>query len=148
MAGPAILAYVLIADEYPLEQQPAVMGVYNGIFNLAVALAPVIGSYVNLYFDWRGNFVVILVLGILCLMLGYFVIPNRKSDPLISLSLRSYWPLLTSSKLMTYVSSFCLLGVSYWVFVGMAPILYTHSVSFLGFQASSNSPDIRFAISS
>ncbi len=124
MAGPAVLAYVLIADEYPIEQQPAILGIYNGIFNLSVAFAPVVGSYVNLYFNWRGNFVVILALGVISLAMGYFAIPNRKSDPTISLTLKSYWPLLTSTKLMAYVLGMCFLGISYWVFVGMAPILY------------------------
>jgi len=124
MAGPAVLAFVLIADEYPIEKQASIMGLYNGICNLSVAFAPVLGSYVNLFFNWRGNFVLLLVLGIVSLTMAYFNIPNRKSDSSISLSLKSYWPLLTSSKLMMYVLGICFLAVPYWVFVGMSPVLY------------------------
>lgn len=124
MAGPAVLAYVLIADEYPIEKQAAMLGIYNGIFNLSVACAPVVGSYVNLYFNWRGNFVLLLALGILSAVMGYFAIPNRQHNPSVSLSLRSYWPLLTSFKLMMYVLGICFLAIGYWLFVGMAPILY------------------------
>lgn len=124
MAGPAVLAYVLVADEYPIEKQPAIMGIYNGICNISVAIAPIIGSYVSLYFNWRGNFILLLVLGLLAFMLGYRVIPNRKNDTNISLSLKSYIPLLTSPQLMYYVIGICFLAVPYWVFTGMAPILY------------------------
>jgi len=124
MAGPAVLAYVLIADEYPIEKQAAIMGLYNGICTLSMAFAPVIGSYVNLFFNWRGNFVVLLALGAASLTMGYFAIPNRKSDPSISLSLKSYWPLLTSVKLMTYILGICFLAVPYWMFIGMSPVLY------------------------
>jgi len=124
MAGPAVLAFVLIADEYPIEKQAAIMGLYNGFCNLSVAFAPVLGSYVNLFFNWRGNFVLLLVLGIVSLTMAYFTIPNRKGDPSISLSLKSYWPLLTSNKLMMYVLGICFLAVPYWVFVGMSPVLY------------------------
>jgi len=124
MAGPAVLAFVLIADEYPIEKQASIIGIYNGICNLSVAVAPVLGSYVNLFFNWRGNFVLLLILGIISLVMGYFTIPNRKPDPSISLSLKSYWPLLASAKLMTYVLGISFLAVPYWVFVGMSPVLY------------------------
>ena len=124
MAGPAVLAYVLIADEYPLERQASIMGIYNGICTLSMAFAPVIGSYVNLFFNWRGNFVLLLLLSVVSLIMVYFAIPNRKSDPTVSLSLKSYWPLLKSTKLMMYVLGMCFLCVSYWLFIGMSPVLY------------------------
>lgn len=124
MSGPAILAYVIIADEYPLEKQPAMLGLLNGIVTLAMAFAPVIGSYVNLYFNWRGNFVILLALGSISLLAGYLVIPNHKGDASISLSPTTYLPLLMSKKLMIFIMSIVFLGTSYWTFIGMAPILY------------------------
>lgn len=124
MAGPAVLGYVIIADQYPIEKQPAMLGTLNGIVTMAMALAPVLGSYVNLYFGWRGNFVILLSLGVICLSISYFVIPNRKGDLNVSLSPKTYWPLLTSKKLMIFVGAICFFVVPYWVFIGMAPIYY------------------------
>jgi len=129
MSGPAILAYVIIADEYPLEKQPAMLGMLNGIVTLAMAFAPVIGSYVNLYFNWRGNFVILLLLGIISFLAGYFVIPNHKGDPSISLSPTTYLPLLKSKKLMIFIMSIVFLGTSYWTFIGMAPIFYMEGMN-------------------
>lgn len=124
MAGPAILAFVVLADKYPLEKQPAMLGMINGITNLAMTIAPVIGSYVNLYYNWRGNFCILLILGMVSLIASYFVIPNKSGNSKASLSLKSYWVLFSSRKLMFFVMAICLMTVSYWTFIGMAPILY------------------------
>lgn len=124
MAGPAVLAYVLLADEYPLEKQITLMGLLNGMVTIAMAFAPVVGSYVNLYLGWRANFVVLLALGLIALITSYIFIPNRNGDNTISLSPKTYMPLLSSTKLMLFVLSLSFVGISYWAFIGMAPILY------------------------
>lgn len=124
VAGPAILSYVIVADEYPLEEQPALLGLLNGMTAFAMAFAPVVGSFVNLYFGWRANFALLLALSGICLVVGFFTVPHKAGNKSVSLSLRTYVPLLQSKKLMSYVVSVCLLVVSYWVFVGMAPIFY------------------------
>ncbi len=124
MAGPSILAYVVIADQYPLEKQPAMLGMLNGITTLAMAFAPVIGSYVNLYFNWRGNFVILLILGVVTLIFGYFVFPSRAGDPKVSLSPKAYLPLFYSKKFMIFALCMSIMGSAYWTFIGMAPIVY------------------------
>lgn len=124
MAGPAVLAYVVIADAYPLNKQIPMMGLLNGMVTIAMAAAPVFGSYINLYFDWRANFVVLLALGIISFVTSYIYIPDRHGDRSISLSPTAYLPLLASKKLMLFVTCLCLEGISYWTFIGMSPILY------------------------
>jgi DHA1 family bicyclomycin/chloramphenicol resistance-like MFS transporter len=124
MAGSMILVFPILLETFPAEKQAAKMGVLNGASNLALAAAPVIGSYVSLFFGWRGNFVVLLLLSVFCLIAGYFVFPNRPGNPKVSLSLTSYWPLFRSSKLLLFTAFFCFMASAYWVFIGMAPILY------------------------
>jgi DHA1 family bicyclomycin/chloramphenicol resistance-like MFS transporter len=123
-AAPAVLSYVILADETPIEKQPALMGILNGIITLAMACAPVVGSFVNLYFNWRGNFYILLGLGVIGFVAGYFAIPSRRPDPSVSLSLMAYIPLLKSEKLRAYFYCVGFLCVSYWLFIGMAPIFY------------------------
>jgi DHA1 family bicyclomycin/chloramphenicol resistance-like MFS transporter len=124
IAAPAILAYVVIADDYPIEQQPVLMGLLNGIVTVAMAFAPVLGSIVNLYFSWRANFALLLGLGIMGLVAGYFVLPDKKGNPAVSLSPKAYLPLLASRKFLCYMFAISFLAITYWIFVGMAPILY------------------------
>ncbi len=124
MAGPSVLAFAIIADLYPISKQAGLLAVLNGLIAGTMAFAPLMGSYINFYFDWQGNFLVLLALGICCLGMAYFYIPDRQANPEVSLSLKAYWPLLKSTKLMSFILAFCFLVNAYWLFVGMAPILY------------------------
>jgi DHA1 family bicyclomycin/chloramphenicol resistance-like MFS transporter len=124
MAGPAVLAYPIISDHYPIEKQAAMMGILNGAITLAMAFAPVIGSYINFYFHWQGNFFILLLCSIICLVMGYFFIPHHTGDKTVSLSPTTYGPLLRSAKFNTFLAAVCFLIVPFWVFIGMAPILY------------------------
>ena len=74
----AVLVYVVLADIYSVQEQQRLMGILNGTIALSMAIAPVIGSYVNLFWGWRGNFVLLLIVGLISLILGILFIPKRK----------------------------------------------------------------------
>ncbi len=124
ISAPAILSFPVLLEDYAAEKQAGVMGMINGVKTLAMAIAPVIGSFVNLYFSWRGNFTVLLVMGGLCLVASYLSIPSKMGNPNVSLSLKTYVPLLKSQKFLTLFLGLALLTGSYWLFMGMAPIFY------------------------
>lgn len=128
MAGPAALAFPIALEYFSAQKQAAIVGILNGIANLSMAFAPVVGSYINLFFGWRGNFIVLLAMSAFCLVMSYFVLPNRQGNPAVSLSLKAYWPLLCSVKMQFFTAFFCFLASTYWVFIGMAPILYMHDL--------------------
>lgn len=124
ISGPSVLGFVVLADDYAADKQPALMGALNGMITLAMALAPVVGSFMNYAFGWRANFIVLFGLGVICLLGTWLTIPFRAGDPSLSLSPRAYFPLLKNARLMTFVMSICFLVVPYWVFIGISPILY------------------------
>lgn len=128
MAAPSVLAYVIIADHYPIEKQSGILGVLNGLVTFAMAFAPIVGSFVNLYCSWHGNFIILLSLGLICFIATHFFIPNRAGQPNVSLSPVAYFPLFKSKKLMYSVLGLCFLFVPYWVFVVMSPLLYMESM--------------------
>ncbi len=124
IAGPAVLAFVIISDAYTRQKQIATLGMLNGIITITMAFAPVVGSYVNFLFHWRANFIVLLALGILSFITSYMYIPTHAGDESTSISPKAYLPLLKSTKFMAFAISLSLMGVAYWTFIGMAPILY------------------------
>lgn len=129
MAGPAVLGYVVIADNTPAEKQPGLLGTLNGIITAAMAFAPVIGSYINIAFGWRGNFMVLLMMGIISFVLCLLFIPNTyKPNPSVSLSLKAYTPLLLNKEFLRLFVIICSLVACYWVFIGMSPILYMENM--------------------
>lgn len=125
IAAPAISSFLIIADRFPLKEQQFYMALLNGSANVATAIAPVIGSYVALYFHWQGNFTALLILGIIAFVMTLFLIPNYKTPKdHETQSISSYSSLLKSKSLMTLIFYLAIMFTPYWVFVGMSPLLY------------------------
>lgn len=124
ISAPVVLSYLVIADKYSAAKQQELMGVLNGAMTLGMAFAPVVGSYVNMFFHWQGNFVLLLILSLVCLALGSIFLPKAVKNPNVSMSLREYKPIFRSKVAFYYIATIILGLQSYWVFVGMSPILY------------------------
>lgn len=125
IAAPAILSFLIIADAYPMKQQQFLLAMLNGFMNAAVAISPVVGSYIALYFHWQGNFMALLLLGVVVLAMTLLFLPHHQlPEHKDTLSLRGYFPVFRSKPLMLLIMNFVLMCVPYWVFVGMSPILY------------------------
>ncbi|WP_425362841.1 multidrug effflux MFS transporter [Candidatus Tisiphia endosymbiont of Hybos culiciformis] len=124
ISGVAVLAYVILADVYSVEQQQQMVGVLNGTVTLAIAFAPVVGSYVNFLLSWRGNFAILLILGVLCLIIGILFIPKGQANDNVQISLREYSVVFKSKKAIYYLITLIFLFQAYWVFIGISPILY------------------------
>ena len=130
IAAPAILSFIIIADLYPLKEQRFLLAMLNGSMNTAVAFAPVIGSYVTLYFHWQGNFITLLSLGLLILIMTLLFIPTYKIIPHQEkpVSLRGYITIFKSKPLMLLISHIAIMFAPYWIFLGMSPLLYMKSL--------------------
>jgi len=131
IAAPSVLAYVIVADTYSAKRQQEMMGWINGAVTLAMATAPTIGSYIALWFHWRGNFVALLGLGIICSIMTMLFVPHQKKVPAVVKSgqrVAEYKAILTSKKSMGYILGLTLLTICYWAFISIAPILYMESL--------------------
>lgn len=126
IASPAILSFLIIADTYPLKKQQSLFAILNGVMNASVAFAPVVGSYITLYFHWQGNFMTLLILGLIAFVMTLFFIPHHHKRPehKEAPSLSGYTPLFRSKSLMLLIVHFIFQFVPYWIFVGMSPLLY------------------------
>ena len=130
VAAPAILSFLIIADIYPLKEQRFLMAMLNGSMNTATAFAPVIGSYVTLYFHWQGNFITLLSLGLITLIMTLFFIPTCKIIPSQKkiIFLQGYITIFKSRPLMLLIAHLAIMFAPYWIFVGMSPLLYMKSL--------------------
>lgn len=129
IAAPAILSFLIIADAYPLKKQQSFLAVLNGVMNVSIGFAPVIGSYVTLYFHWQGNFIALLLLGLLALGVVMFFIPFYPlAEKKEALSFRGYIPVFQSKPLILLIAHIVFMCIPYWVFVGMSPLLYMKSL--------------------
>lgn len=125
VAAPAILSFLIIADAYTIKQQQFFMAMLNGLMNAAAGAAPVIGSYITLYFHWQGNFIMLLLLSVFALIMVLLFIPtNKRLEIKEPLSWRGYIPLFQSKPMLLLMTFFIMNYIPYWIFVGMSPLLY------------------------
>lgn len=129
IAAPAILIFLIIADSYPVKKQQSLFAILNGLFNFAAGAAPVLGSYIALYFHWQGNFTTLLLLGLVTFIMTLLFIPAHKlpehKEPFL---LGGYIPLFRSKPLVLLMVFFIFSFVPYWVFVGISPLLYMEAL--------------------
>jgi len=125
VAAPATLCFLIIADLYPIKKQQYFMGVLNGLINVAVAGAPVVGSYITMHFHFQGNFIALLLLGVLVAIMTIFFVPQSKLPPVKEpISFSSYLPIFRSKSLMLLIINIVFMFTPYWIFLGLSPILY------------------------
>lgn len=125
----AVLGYVVLADICSVEEQQSILGYLSGVVTLGLAFAPVVGSYINLFFGWRGNFVALLVLGIICFFVGIKYLPESKKNIDVKLSLKEYLAIFKSKKAIYYITTIIFMIQAYWVFIAISPILYMKDLS-------------------
>lgn len=125
IASPSILSFVIIADSYDLKQQQRFMAILNGLMNISAGAAPVLGSYITMYFNWHGNFATLLLMGLITSAMAIFFIPaGKKSECQEPATAGGYISIFKSKTLMFLIISLVFSFVPYWVFVGMSPLLY------------------------
>jgi len=129
IAAPAVLGYVVVADNIPLEKQAGALGILNGMITVAMAAAPVVGSFVSMAYGWRGNFMAFLIMGLvaLCMALA-FLPPDKITEGKPSFSLKDYVPLLKCGRYIRILTFLSLFTTCFWTFIGMSPILYMNDL--------------------
>lgn len=131
IAAPSILSFLIIADHYSPKNQAALLAVLNGLLNIAYGFAPVIGSYIALYFQWQGNFFALLLLGLFVLLMTFFFVPldeKKHTDALSPTGFAGYIAIFKSKTLVLMISNLLFTFIPYWIFVGMSPLLYMKSL--------------------
>jgi DHA1 family bicyclomycin/chloramphenicol resistance-like MFS transporter len=129
IAAPSALCFPEIVDHYPIEKQAALIGIINGFTTIAMAFAPVIGSYMVLFWHWRFCFVVLLVIGIISLLMSWLFLPHRKGNPKVELSPKAYAVIIKSPVAFVFTLALSVLVVPYWLFIAMSPILYMEDLN-------------------
>ncbi len=62
-AGP-VLSRAIVRDAYPKDEAARTLALMASVFTIAPAVAPIFGGWLHTLFDWRANFVVMSVFGV------------------------------------------------------------------------------------
>jgi DHA1 family bicyclomycin/chloramphenicol resistance-like MFS transporter len=93
--GAIVLARAIVRDLYAGARAGREMAIIAVVMGLAPLVAPLIGGVLETYFDWRANFIVMALIGLECVALVWWYLPEtlktRAAEPVSLPSvLRSY----------------------------------------------------------
>ncbi|MDA0938998.1 MAG: MFS transporter [Proteobacteria bacterium] len=127
IAAPSVLSPVVISDVYEeKKKQSSLIGIMHSAMASSAILSPVVGSYVNIHFGWKANFIILLILNVFALIFSFLFIPSSKSKS-NTLEKISYMGLLKSSNVLLLVIALSCIISCYLVFSGISPILYVNN---------------------
>lgn len=121
-AVPMVVGAATFVDKYPAERGAQLIGILNSIVAASMAGAPVVGAWISQAFNWRANFIVILVLACLCFIgTALFIeetLPEHKRKPFDGKTIKEdYLKLAKSFEFLSYtlVANFSLVAVVVYV---------------------------------
>lgn len=65
------VSMALIKDCFSGKQRETILAIVQSVAGLAPMIAPVLGAILLQFTDWRGSFIVLTVVGLLCLLLAF-----------------------------------------------------------------------------
>lgn len=130
VAPAVVLSYLIEIEKKENESEKSrIIGIINGASTLGIAFAPAIGSYVNFYLGWRGNFWIMGIMGIMALTsFNIFIRKDAKPAFFVKPGFLDYFTLLQNKRIFLYVASLCFAIGAYYTFVGMASFVYINSM--------------------
>lgn len=123
MASPMVVGYLIViqgVDERKKEQRIATL---NGVANISLAFSPAVGGLFVIFLSWQGSFKLLLALGIVALVIGYYIVPKNEERNTVR-SNETYVFLLKDSKQIKLILSTLFLPAAWFTFVGLSSIFY------------------------
>ena len=123
----AVVTFAMIADTYKGGQAIRFIGIMNSILTILMAIAPVIGGFINEAVGWRGNYSIVAICCLASWILMFFLLPETKTncEPFSFKKVRQdYGKLLSSGKFISASLVPSLLCAGYICFVASASFLY------------------------
>lgn len=123
----AVVVTAIVADVYRGPKMVQALTAMNAALTVLMALAPVVGGFVNIAVGWWGNYAIVaFICALSWLMLLFFLPETTQSRPATNgkAVVREYKMLLKSGRFMAHATMPSLLYAGYITFVSSAPFLY------------------------
>jgi DHA1 family bicyclomycin/chloramphenicol resistance-like MFS transporter len=75
-ATPMVISFAILLEKYDQKKIAQVCGGLNLFITGVMAVAPIIGNYLNLHYGWKYSFILIALLATLSLISSFFFIPE------------------------------------------------------------------------
>jgi DHA1 family bicyclomycin/chloramphenicol resistance-like MFS transporter len=137
-ATSAVVVFAMVADVYQKDKAIKVIGIMNSFLTILMAIAPVIGGFINQTIGWQGNYGMVALICFISWISLWLFLPETKKErePFnINKILNNYNTLFSNSNFINTSLLPSLLYTIYVSFIACAPFLYieTFGMSLLAY---------------
>lgn len=126
------MARTMTLDIYGREKSASKMSYLVMAIALSQTLAPTLGGYVNLYFNWQAIFIisVSIALGVLLLATKQLTetCPKKSTSLKVNQVLYQYSQVLKSNQYIGYALSSTFIACAFYLFIGSAPYIVVNNL--------------------
>lgn len=125
-AGSFVVVFTMISDAYKDNEAMYWIGLLNAILTATMALSPILGGYLNVYFGWSSCYTFVAFITAIQLFLLVIYLPETRKGQLVRAKdvVKDYTQLLTSFRFLQSSLVPTLLAGGYMAFVSVIPFLY------------------------
>ncbi|WCR58002.1 multidrug effflux MFS transporter [Wolbachia endosymbiont of Ctenocephalides felis wCfeJ] len=123
----SVVVFAIVADSYKGDEAVKFIGIMNSVLTIVMAIAPVLGSFINEIVGWRGNYASVAVICLLSWALLLLALPETKKDRdifSVKKMIKDYGKLLLSSRFMASSLIMSFFSAAYMSFITCGPFLY------------------------
>ncbi|CCD28818.1 Permease of the major facilitator superfamily [Candidatus Glomeribacter gigasporarum BEG34] len=134
----AVLVFAMIADRYQGAENIRLVGFMNACLSLLMAIAPILGGFMNAWVGWRGNYGSVALLSLIAWIGLFTLLPETKRQRVpvsIRKISRDYRALLQAPVFINTGLAPSLLFSAYMAFIATSSFLYqeTWNLSIMDF---------------
>lgn len=129
-ATSAVIAFAIIADVYQGVRSAKIIGIMNTILTSVMAIAPIVGGFINNAIGWHGNYILVALISIISWLSLWLGLPETKTYPeefKPRKALRDYRILLLNPQFLYASLIPSVMFSAYMSFIAGSPFLYTNT---------------------
>ena len=121
----SILSRVVVREHYEAETRIKLFAYLFVGMSMTVAIAPLFGSYLFLYFGWKASFIYMSAYSAFIFLIAYQTLPiNIKSSNNNFNFLRKYFVVLSNQEFLHYTFTVTFLWMGFMTFAARAPFIF------------------------
>ncbi len=124
----SVTAFAIVRDKFTREKSVKVLGYISTTVALSPALAPILGGYIDVWFNWRGCFIVLAIFAFILIPICSYCLPetNHKLDATATQFKRMlsiYGRILTHREFLLSTTINTMAFAALFAFISVSPVL-------------------------
>ncbi|MGG4608183.1 Bcr/CflA family multidrug efflux MFS transporter [Providencia sp. Me31A] len=124
-----VMARAIARDVYPAYELPKVLSLMTLVTMIAPLLAPLLGGFLLIHFEWQVIFYLLALLGLLSISVIFFLLPEtlqhqRSSENMIYVAFKNYAQILTDREALSIIGTMAFSFAGMFAFISGSPFVY------------------------